>query len=329
MDNIAIFWDVENVTPSTDSDFVNGLLEYVSDELKGKLSVATAFGDWTKNNLKKTSEILADHSFEMIHIPKSKKNSADVTLITHATEVLFQYPHIKKYVIVTGDADFRPLLLTLRKHGIEIIIICDAKSASEDLLVLADTYTDYRDLIPDETDEKEAGEEKEQAHMDLKTAADLVREAVAALVRNKKKPTLGAVKIRVKLLNESFDESRFKFRSWKSFILAIAKKYGDLELKRTENDQIIEIKSKNLETVVVPEIFLSLVEVIKSVMENDREKKAEAPFGVVAQKLKDRIIDRKEDGDGGLERLIEAAEKRGLVSISRQSVALTEQGKQL
>ncbi|TFG61013.1 MAG: NYN domain-containing protein [Spirochaetales bacterium] len=327
MDNIAIFWDVENVTPSTDSYFVNVLLDYVSE--MGKLSIATAFGDWTKNNLKKTSEILVDHSFEMIHIPKAKKNSADVTLITHDTEVLFLYPHIKKYIIVTGDADFRPLLLTLRKHGIEIIIICDAKSASEDLLVLADTYKDYRDLIPDEPDEKDQGEDREEIRMDLKTAADLVREAVATLVRNKRIPSLGAVKIRVKLLNESFDEKKLGYKTWKSFVLAISKKYGDLVLNQAENDQIIEIKNKDREEVLIPEIFLELVRTIKSIIENDRDKKPEAPFGLVAQKLKEKKIDIKEYGYNKLKKLIEAAEKRGLVSMSRQSAALTESGKKL
>ena len=42
-ENIAIFWDVENVTPSTDSNFVQGLLEYVNET--GKLTLATAFAD--------------------------------------------------------------------------------------------------------------------------------------------------------------------------------------------------------------------------------------------------------------------------------------------
>ena len=87
----------------------------------------------------------------MIHIPynKKQKNSADMALSTHAIELIYMYPHIKKIILVTGDADFRPLLQSLRKHGIETIIICDSQSASEDLLLLADDYKDFRDLIPD------------------------------------------------------------------------------------------------------------------------------------------------------------------------------------
>ena len=35
----------------------------------------------------------------------------------------------------------------MRKYGVETIIICDAKSASEDLLALADSYKDFRDIL--------------------------------------------------------------------------------------------------------------------------------------------------------------------------------------
>ena len=73
-ESIAILWDIENVTPSTDSLFVRGLLDYAAD--LGTLSIARAYGDWTRSGIRYTAEVLADNSFEMIHIPKSKKNSA-------------------------------------------------------------------------------------------------------------------------------------------------------------------------------------------------------------------------------------------------------------
>ena len=156
-ESIAILWDIENVTPSSNTGFVTGLLEYAGEN--GRISVARAYGDWTKRELKGISQVLAQNSFEMMHVPMSRKDSADITLITNTIEIMYQYPHIKKIILVTGDADFRPLLQAMRKHGIETTIICDAKSASEDLLLLADAYKDYRELIPvpgeDEDDEED------------------------------------------------------------------------------------------------------------------------------------------------------------------------------
>ena len=92
MDSVAILWDIENVTPSTDKLFVNGLLDY-ADGL-GRVSIATAYADWTRDFLRKLSEILAEHSFELVHVPRSRKNSADMTLITSALEMIHQYQHI-------------------------------------------------------------------------------------------------------------------------------------------------------------------------------------------------------------------------------------------
>ncbi len=225
-ENIAIFWDVENVTPSTDSNFVQGLFEYVNEI--GKLTLATAFADWTKPGVKKTAEKLAENSFEMIHVPKAKKNSSDLKLVSHAIEVLFQYEHITKYIIVTGDVDFRHLLITLRKHGKEIIIICDSQSANEDLLDLADSYKDYRDLIPDDLDNLDEELLDSSEHTEIKLtydkAADYIREAVSILLKKNKKPLLSAVKVRVKLLNESFNEKDLGHKSWKSLLIALSKK---------------------------------------------------------------------------------------------------------
>jgi hypothetical protein len=43
--NLAILWDIENVTPSSDSMFVEGLLDYARQ--LGNVSAAIAIGNWT------------------------------------------------------------------------------------------------------------------------------------------------------------------------------------------------------------------------------------------------------------------------------------------
>ncbi len=310
-DNIAIFWDVENVTPSTDSNFVHGLLEYVNEI--GRLTLATAFADWTKPEVKKTAEKLSENSFEMIHVPKAKKNSSDLKLVSHAIEVLFQYQHITKYIIVTGDVDFRHLLITLRKHGKEIIIICDSQSANEDLLDLADSYKDYRDLIPDDFDSLD--DEPEEIKLTYDKAADYVREAVAILLKKKKKPLLSAVKVRVKLLNETFSEKELGHKSWKSLIIELSKRYEDIKLKNDPKGQIIEISDENQ---TVPIIFKILNETLDSILKETKKKSAN--LSLIAQSIKDRNINIKEHGYSKIKKLVEAAEKRGMVKISGQNV---------
>ena len=316
-ENIAIFWDVENVTPSTDSNFVQGLLEYVNET--GKLTLATAFADWTKPEVKKTAEKLSENSFEMIHVPKAKKNSSDLKLVSNAIEVLFQYEHITKYIIVTGDVDFRHLLITLRKHGKEIIIICDSQSANEDLLDLADSYKDYRDLIPDDFDSLDEEYMDNNTNTEIKLtydkAADYIREAVSILLKKKKKPLLSAVKVRVKLLNESFNEKDLGHKSWKSLLIALSKKYKDIKLINDPKGQMVEIAEENQ---TVPIIFKILNETIDNILKETDKKTAN--LSVIAQSIKDQNINIKEHGYSKIKKLIEAAEKRGIVKISGQNV---------
>ncbi|HDP95225.1 MAG TPA: NYN domain-containing protein [Candidatus Aminicenantes bacterium] len=328
-ESIAILWDVENVTPHHDSMFINGLMDFSSE--KGRIAVAMAYGDWTRTHLKKSSEILADHSFEMIHVPKSKKNSADITLITHAIELIFQYPHIRHLVLVTGDADFRPLLLSLRKHGIETIIICDSKSASEDLLMLADSYKDYRDLIPDTLDES-GGEESETTRLSMEEAVALLKEAAQFMEKSKKPALLGPLKVRVKLLNPNFDERRLGFRSWKSFVLKAVDRDPQLHLETAANEMVVRItpgESPNGDPRIrLPFIIYNLLETIHK--SEDKDDADWVGYSIVAQEMKNNRIDIREYGFSKMRKLMEAAEKRGLLETRSEDwnwyVRLTPEG---
>ena len=329
-ESIAILWDVENVTPHHDSMFINGLMDFARE--KGKISVTTAYGDWTRTHLKKSTEILADNSFEMIHVPKSKKNSADITLITHAIEIIFQYPHIRHLILVTGDADFRPLLLSLRKHGIETIIICDSKSASEDLLLLADSYKDYRDLIPDSLDDS-SSDDPEPARLSIDEAVALLKEATQFMEQSKKPPLLGPLKVRVKLLNPGFDERRLGFRSWKAFVLKAANIDPQLSLQTSANEILVKIqRSENGKEgdarIRLPFVIYNLLETIHK--NGDKDATNWVAYSIVAQELKNNRIDIREYGYSRMKKLMEAAEKRGLLETRSEDwnwyVRLTDEG---
>ena len=308
--SIAILWDIENVTPSTDSLFVRGLLDYAAE--LGRLSIARAYGDWTRSGIRHTAAILADNSFEMIHVPKSKKNSADVTLSTQAVELVYQYPHIKKLVLVTGDADFRPLLQSIRKQNIESIVICDSKSASEDLLLLADEYKDFRDIIPDSDAIEGDDVSSKSSDFTYNEALSLLREAIAYMAGKHRITSLGAVKVRMKLLNESFDEEKLGFRTWKAFVLK-AKADNAVSTRVEKSDLILDLPDEKNE---LPEIIGDFLrEIGTGVKGQDPNSEAWLPLATVSNHLRERGIDYKQHGYNRFKKLAAAIEKRGLIEL--------------
>lgn len=375
-DKVAILWDIENVTPSANSQFLEGLKEYT--EHLGKLTVCRVYGDWTKGYLGRLSRQLSENGFELIHIPVARKNSADISLITNAVELIYQYPHITKIVLITGDADFRPLLYTLRRNGKSVHIICNSSNASEELLSLADSFKDYREIIPGEAAEEaadaaeerrirrtkrrtreavrrtgpderveggpeggfmsgaeEEGEEgsgipagssqgrsakaaKQGVQQERRPPVDLafrlLAEAVETMEKQKKKPGMGAVKVRLKMLNPSFDEKAFGFKSWNDFVYA-ARDRGVIDLK--EEDQAIYLKTKpkalHEQKTPLSLAFETLLDVLDTL---SREKgKDTHSLASISTRLADRNVDWTALGYKRLKDFILSAAKRDYIDV--------------
>lgn len=315
--NVSILWDIENVTPSANTYFTAGLLEYARKE--GTLSSATAIGNWTKNLSKDLALNLSENGFELIHIPQpekngaAKKNSSDFALITKATEMVFQYPHIETYIILTGDIDFRALLQTLKKHGKRIIIICDAKNAAENLLEFADEYLDYRNLLPDDGVE-ESSDADTPKPIKKKAAFGMLAETVGILNKESKIANAGGVKVRMKLLNENFSGDILGFSTWNAFINAAVK---DKVVERQDSDKgivlVVPEKSKAVEDT--PEVMQKLLKAIKAAPGD----KGWVHFSVVGNKLVSSNVSIKDYGYSQLKKLILDAEKRGLVETRNEN----------
>ncbi len=313
MDSVAILWDVENVTPSTDKLFVNGLLDY-ADGL-GRRSIAMAYADWTRDFLRRISETLAENSFELVHVPRSRKNSSDMLLSTQALELIHQYSHIRKMILVTGDADFRPLLHALRRHNIEIHVICDAKSASEDLLILADQYKDYRELIAD-ADEPGEEEDRERQKLGFDESLRLLAEAVGILIKRKQNTSIGAVKVRMKLLNENFDEADFGCKTWKQYVMKAAGR-GAVKVEFADNEMFLALPDQTrggtaTQAIESPDVIEQFVLAVRaSAQKGGRD--GWVSFSTVNQLLMDKKVDVRKAGYKQFKKLVLAAEKRGLV----------------
>ncbi len=303
--NTAILWDIENVTPPVGMNYVQVVMDSISDE--GKISYAMAFGNWTEKNITEIAKELSRNSFELLHIPSQGKgkDSSDMAMVARGIELIFQYPNIEKFVLITGDAHFKPLLQSFRKYGKKTLVICDVtRNASEDLLRMADDFKDYRDII-DATDSADENEEllSDGKSLSKEQCFDLFEEAVAGMVKEGKEPFLGAVKIRMKLLNSSFNEKLLGFRTWKAFTNAAIKvtsiKYSEEEHNKL---QLKAAVNKGL-----PNEFTELL----LLLQNDEWK----PFADAAKN-----IDYKKYGYTRFKKLAHDAEKRGLVQLKNKGL---------
>ncbi len=310
MHQLAVLWDIENVTPKSESGFLQDLFDFLEHD-NCKISSSICFGDWTRYNLKRVSTSLFEKNFELVHVPRSRKNSADISLITHATEMIFLYPHLDRFVLITGDADFRPLLQTLRKHGKETWVICDAGNASEDLLALADRYFDYRSIGTDYTDEPDTEAATDIASSVTKeNAFQLFQEAVTMMLKQKKTPSLGSVKVKMKLLNENFNEKTYGYGGWKEFVLdAMSKTQVSID---PENKNNLVLNSPNVEESL-PEIFQKLLSTLPKTGDW-------VTFSRSSQLLNSAQVNLKEFGYNRFKSLIIDAEKRNLVETKYEDM---------
>ena len=59
--NTAILWDIENVTPPRGTNYIQLIIDTISED--GKISYAMAFGDWNRNHIKNIAAELAANNF--------------------------------------------------------------------------------------------------------------------------------------------------------------------------------------------------------------------------------------------------------------------------
>ena len=341
--SVAILWDVENILPSSKSLFTEGFLEYV--EQFGRITVAQAFADWNKPNVKKIAKTLSQNRFELVHTPDAGKNSSDFSLVSLGIEMTFKYPNIDSFVLVTSDSDFRPLVRSLVRNGKQVHIVCDTKKTLEDLLVLADTFVDYRELIPGEEEVIVEDLESEEEHKEnliksetkevetpedlsesdkmklIQNAFSLLSESAEQLEKEEKVADLSRTKVKFKMLNPNFKEKKLGFKKWSIFVDS-AEKAGFVDIKRKGSETILVSKSssKGKELSEQNKLFEQVIKILK---ELDQNKKPEFHrFGRVAEKLyEDYDLKKlKNLGFKQLRSLMQALETRNLVETKAEGM---------
>ncbi|HMM94931.1 NYN domain-containing protein [Phycicoccus sp.] len=106
-------------------------LEVILNELAalGETTIRRAYGNWTKSELKGWQEVLHENAIRPVQQfdPSKGKNASDMALAVDAVEILHtQRPDA--FAIVSSDADFTPLVIHLREHGVAVYGFGDAKT---------------------------------------------------------------------------------------------------------------------------------------------------------------------------------------------------------
>src|SRR2546425_3261138 len=155
---MAVFLDLENIALGAhDADFPAFDIRKVLERLllKGQIVVKKAYCDFERYKTFKRG--LHEAAFELIEIPhvrQSGKNSADIRMVVDALDLCYTKAHVDPFVILSGDADFSPLVSKLRENNKVVIGVGVKKSTSELLTASCDEFLFYDDLVREQEQKK-------------------------------------------------------------------------------------------------------------------------------------------------------------------------------
>lgn len=127
----ALFIDWDNLKVGLKSiggqPNVSSLLDAVGS--RGRVVIARAYADWQQRSNSFDPPNLYAAGIEPVYVPvrmqggKILKNSADVKLAVDCIDFLNTAPHLKVFVLVSGDADLVHLVNFLRARGKRVVVI--------------------------------------------------------------------------------------------------------------------------------------------------------------------------------------------------------------
>ncbi|MGE0440777.1 MAG: NYN domain-containing protein [Gemmatimonadales bacterium] len=226
----ALLIDFDNVTMGIRSDLTKELKALLnSDIIRGKVTVQRAYADWRR--YPQYVMPLTERSIDMIWataVGSTKKNATDIRLAIDAIELVFTRPEIGTFIILSGDSDFSSLVLKLKEYGKYVVGIGIRESASDLLIQNCDEYYSYSEL---------AGLNKEvDAPSVQRDPWELVREAVALMVRNGDVMRSDRLKQVMQQIDPNFDERNAGFNRFSKFVTEAGTR-GLVTLTKLENGQ--------------------------------------------------------------------------------------------
>ncbi|MBL8483154.1 MAG: NYN domain-containing protein, partial [Rhodocyclaceae bacterium] len=229
---VALLIDFENLVfglqDTHGEDFAEfldpGLLMRLAEEY-GQVVVANAYGDWRSRDLNQFQVDLYRLGIDLVHVLARKqlnrmKNAVDVKMAVDAVESVWTLPHVKTFVIVSGDRDFIHVLKALRRHGRTVIGVSPDQAVSEDFAGLCDRFVRYGALSATLMPESAAPAAAAEGTADI----EQVREALRSLMQERPGGIKGAqVKpLLRRKLSATFDESEYGYTRLSDMLAAMS-----------------------------------------------------------------------------------------------------------
>ncbi len=153
---IALFVDLENVH----AHFIAPAAEFASSQ--GQVCQMAVFADWRKGWTDAWHKTLELGGVPKLVVKSAGKNSADISIVIDAIELLYTAPEIDTFILASCDSDFAQLAQKLRSRGKTVLGIAPAGSSAAKLLQTAcDRFVYLSRDDDDEGDEVEVDVEDE------------------------------------------------------------------------------------------------------------------------------------------------------------------------
>ncbi len=193
--------------------------------------------------LQKAPKALMERGIEPVQVFRfpggGNKNAADMRMAMDASVLVAENHRIEQCILVTGDADFIPLILDLKRRGIEVVVIGVRAHTKTVLLRYCDRFEYFEDLIV-----------ASEIEGDNNSSVDEVKAALAAILARKLRLPFAAVKpLLSRQLRRPFDPTRFDCENTGDFLRTYATRLG-VEISEAVNDW--EVRLPGVEPPAAP-----------------------------------------------------------------------------
>ncbi|HVS38071.1 MAG TPA: NYN domain-containing protein [Gemmataceae bacterium] len=179
--------------------------------------------------LQQLPNLLMDKGIEPVQVFRfpggGNKNASDMRLAMDATALLNDQAGVDLFILVTGDADFIPLVLELKRRGAEVAVIGVMWHTKPVFQRYCDRFEYFEDLV--------AAQE-----IEADSVADLaqVRHALQTLLARSQPIKFAAVKpLLGRSLNRTFDPTRFDCLDTGDFLRRYSSELG-IAVRKGEHD---------------------------------------------------------------------------------------------
>ena len=217
IEQIAVFIDFENIARWAEEVFLDFELTPVIEYLqsRGALVIKRAYGDWSR--FSHYRDEMMENAIDLIQMysVRAGKNRADIRMAMDALETAMTRPHIRTFVIISGDSDFGALVSKLREYGKYTLGIGPRQITHRLLVKSCDEFVYLETLLGENT------AVSEQTATDMQAGRSLLRKALRALGQRGETPvTTARLRQTMISMDPTFNEANFGFRQFKDWLEA-------------------------------------------------------------------------------------------------------------